>query len=71
MKKSSNAGLIVTTLLTSAAIGGALGLLFAPNRGSVTRKKLYSKGKQAKNDLQEKYDALLKSQNSAKEKYKV
>lgn len=44
MKKSSNTGKIVGALLLGAAVGGtigaALGILFAPEKGSDMRKKL-------------------------------
>jgi len=72
MKNSeNNTGKIVGALLVGAAIGGALGILFAPNKGSVTRKKIYSKGEELKDTLQDKYNALLKSQANNKDKSKV
>jgi gas vesicle protein len=61
---NNNTGKLVATLLVGAAIGGALGILFAPSKGSVTRNKMRSKGKKTKRSLQEKYDALLKSQKN-------
>ncbi|MEX1002617.1 MAG: YtxH domain-containing protein [Crocinitomicaceae bacterium] len=70
-KSNNNTGKIVGAVLIGAAIGGALGILFAPNKGSVTRKKMLSKGEELKDTLQEKYDALLNSQKNNKEKTKV
>jgi gas vesicle protein len=68
MKNSeNNTGKLVGALL----VGGALGILFAPNKGSVTRKKIYSKGEELKDTLQDKYNALLKSQANNKDKSKV
>jgi gas vesicle protein len=69
-KLNNSTGKVVGGLLVGAAIGGALAILFAPNKGSVTRKKLYSKGGEFKDTLQAKYDALLKSQKNNKEKSK-
>jgi gas vesicle protein len=48
MEKSINSGKIVSALLLGAAIGGtigaALGILFAPEKGSELRKKLSASG---------------------------
>jgi gas vesicle protein len=47
MGNANNTGKLVGAILIGAAIGGALGILFAPDKGSETRKKISSKG----NDL--------------------
>lgn len=48
MKKSSK---ILTTVAASMAIGGALGLLYAPAKGSETRAKLDKKLKKLDRDF--------------------
>lgn len=40
MEKSDDTGKLIAAVLLGAAIGLALGVLFAPNKGSVTRAKL-------------------------------
>ncbi len=63
MKNNSNIGL---ALITGAALGAAFSILFAPARGSETRKKITKSAEDAT-------DALLRAgeqlKNSTKEKY--
>jgi gas vesicle protein len=59
MKKINNNGKIIGALMAGVAIGGALGILFAPDKGSSTRKNLVSKGEALKEDAKEKYESLL------------
>lgn len=52
MSKSSNSRNAFYALLTGAAIGAGIGLLYAPDKGKNTRKKIKRRAVEAKNDLQ-------------------
>ncbi|MGZ3864896.1 MAG: YtxH domain-containing protein [Bacteroidia bacterium] len=41
MEKETQRGQIMIAVLAGAAIGGILGVLFAPDKGTETRKKLF------------------------------
>ena len=59
MEESNNTGKLIGALLIGAAIGGTLGILFAPDKGSVTRKKLSSKSDEMSDAFKEKLNAFL------------
>ena len=40
-----NSARLLATLATGVAVGGALGILFAPDKGAATRKKISGNGK--------------------------
>lgn len=48
---SNNTGNILTALLTGAAIGAGVGILYAPDKGKKTRKKIKKSALKAKDDL--------------------
>ncbi|MEX1002616.1 MAG: YtxH domain-containing protein [Crocinitomicaceae bacterium] len=54
MKNSNNTGKIIGAALAGVAIGGVLGILFAPDKGSETRRKLLEKGADLKDLIQDK-----------------
>ncbi|MEO8515595.1 MAG: YtxH domain-containing protein [Flavobacterium sp.] len=57
-----NTGKLIAGTITGLAIGATLGILFAPEKGSVTRKKIKDKGGDYLNDcltdLKTKFDDL-------------
>lgn len=55
-----NTGKLVLGFLAGIAAGAALGILFAPDKGSVTRKKISRKGEDSLEDLNDKIKALAK-----------
>lgn len=54
MKDSNDTVKIIGALLAGAAVGGILGVLFAPDKGSETRKKIISGAKDFADDMKSK-----------------
>lgn len=54
-----NNGKMIGALLVGAAIGGVLGVLFAPEKGSDTRKKIMAKGEDLRDSIKEKFNGLM------------
>ena len=61
MKNSNNALKLVGAILIGAAIGGTLGILFAPDKGSNTRKKITRKGEDIKDSIKDKFNEFVDS----------
>lgn len=61
MENSNNTLHVISALLIGAAIGGTLGILFAPAKGSDTRKKISKKGEDIKDAVKEKFDEFIES----------
>jgi len=52
---ASNTGQTILALLTGAAIGAGIGILYAPDKGSKTRNKLNKEAKKAQKQLNKQY----------------
>ena len=48
----NNTGKILTALVSLAAAGAIVGILFAPDKGSETRKKIKEQGRKVVDDVQ-------------------
>lgn len=59
MENSNNTGKLIGTLVLGAAIGAALGILFAPAKGSETRKKITGKSDDLTDAMKEKFNDFL------------
>ncbi|NNF19104.1 MAG: YtxH domain-containing protein [Flavobacteriaceae bacterium] len=70
---SNEGGNIVLALLTGAVIGAGIGILYAPDEGTATRKKIKKKVEDTSHDLSERIshakDELTKTANQKKETF--
>jgi gas vesicle protein len=56
-----SSGKVLLGLLAGVAVGALLGVLFAPDKGWNTRKRISKKGEALADDLREKFDEFLDS----------
>lgn len=67
-----NSGKFLATVLAGAAIGAVIGVLFAPDKGTETRRKMAEKGSDLANGVKDKYnefsDNISEKYDAAKEK---
>lgn len=77
-----NTGKVALGILAGVAVGAAIGVLFAPDKGSVTRKRIISKGDDAIDDVKsklkdffdeitEKFDAMREGAFGTKEEERM
>jgi gas vesicle protein len=52
-------GKVFLGLLAGVAVGAVLGILFAPDKGWNTRKRISKKGEDIADDLREKFDEFI------------
>jgi gas vesicle protein len=52
-------GKVLVGVLAGVAVGATLGILFAPDKGSNTRRKISSKGNAYAQDLEEKFNEFI------------
>ncbi len=54
----NNTSKVLVTLASGVALGAVLGILFAPDKGTETRKKIKDKSKKLADDVKHKYEDL-------------
>ncbi len=54
-----SSGKILLGVLAGAAIGATLGILFAPDKGSTTRKKISKKGDEYAEELEDQFSEFI------------
>ena len=64
-----NKGNVVLGVLAGVAVGAILGVLFAPDKGSETRKKIAEKASEGAEDLKGKFNDLVASISEKLEEY--
>jgi len=57
-------GKVILGALAGLATGAILGILFAPEKGTETRKKIANKGKDAADELKDNYNSIIDSLTS-------
>lgn len=63
----NNTGKIVTAVAAGAVAGAVLGILFAPDKGSETRKKINEQGKKVADGIKTKFEKMSGKCNDLKD----
>lgn len=59
MEEGNNTGKVIGALLVGVAIGGVLGVLFAPDKGSNTRAKIKGNTQDLAESVKQKFNTVL------------
>ncbi len=65
-----SSGKVILGAIAGLATGAILGILFAPEKGTDTRKKIARKGKESIDDMKSKYEDVIASLSSKLESVK-
>jgi gas vesicle protein len=65
----NNTSKILTAFAIGAAAGALLGILFAPDKGSETRKKINEEGKKMSDAIKDKFNDAKEKLNSIKDDF--
>jgi len=57
--EAMSSGKVLLGVLAGLAAGALIGILFAPDKGSETRKKIVKKGEEYADEIKEKINSLL------------
>lgn len=75
MKQSNDNVKLIAGVFVGALVGGALGILLAPEKGTETRRKIFEKGEDLTDALENKFQSLVdeakKEMEQVKEKAHV
>ena len=75
MKQTNDNVKLVAAVLVGALVGGALGILLAPDKGTETRRKIFEKGEDLTDAFENKFQSLVdevkKEMEQVKEKAHV
>jgi gas vesicle protein len=63
----NNSGKIIAAFIIGAAVGAAFGILYAPDKGSETRKKINEEGKKMSDAIKDKFNKMKEKMNAVKD----